>query len=234
MLGVIDADKIPEVERYIQASPEVRALYEELQENIALLAKKLAIMPPDRTKERILSEIDELEPTSTTTFTYQLWWAIAASLAALVFCVWSLLLTKQRTSLQNDLNKLRNQYTTLKDRCNERQEQWMLLADAQTERFLLKGNEKASQLETIAYWNEEQETSYLRILALPDLPPTQCLQLWADVDGEMVSLSIIPNEVGQLVDIPFKKEATSLNVTIEPAGGSEHPTVADLVASVSI
>jgi anti-sigma-K factor RskA len=242
VLGIIDPAEVPKVEKFIRISPEVKSAYEGLQESMAMLAKKLAIPPPPGTKESILRKIDDsVISTQQPTMDYQKWWAIAASLLAVVCSVWAISLSQQQASFQNEIKTLEDQYVVLKDQCNEKeslyaqqQEQWMMLANPKTEKYLLSGNDKAPKLETVAYWNEESQTSYLRILSLPAIPKGQCLQLWADVDGEMVNMNVLPDEIGQIVAIPFKKDATSLNVTIEPEGGSLHPNVANLVASVSI
>lgn len=241
VLGTIDPARISEVEKYIRNSNEVKSAYDELQDNLELLAKKVAASPPPGTKENILREIDQITASPTTATDYQRWWAIAASLTALAFCTWSLLLSQQSASKQKEIDNLKDQYIDLQKQCDEKQsqyamqqEQWMMLADPKTEKHLISGNEKAPQLETLAYWNKESKTSYLRILSLPDLPKDKCLQLWADVKGEMISLDVLSDKEGQIVVIPFKEYATSLNITIEPKGGSQHPTVVDLVASVSI
>ncbi len=59
--------------------------------------------------------------------------------------------------------------------------------------------------------------------------------MWADVDGKMINLGILKkDETNMPIDWKYLANAESLNVTIEPDGGSDHPTVADLVASISI
>ncbi len=241
VLGSIDPARISEVEDYIRNSEEVKSAYEELQENLELLATKVAAPPPLGTKENILSEIDKHSDLPQKKTNYQKWWAVAASIAAVTFCLFSMYQAQTQKTLTGEIKSLNEQYVNLQNECGEREkeyaqqrEQWQLLDDVSTEKYAIVGNKKAAGLETVAYWNKEKKRSYLSVLSLPKIPKDKCLQLWADVDGEMISVEIIPDKKGELVAIPFKEYATSLNITIEPQGGSAHPTLANLVASVSI
>jgi anti-sigma-K factor RskA len=241
VLGVIDPLEIPEVESYILSSPEVKKVYEELQENIEFLAKKLSSTPPMGTKQNILDQIDASSKTPQPITRPTNWLAIAAFIAAFICAMWAMRSDRQKSELQKSYLGLDEQYVNLQAQCVKKealyaqaQEQWMLLADPNMKKFLIKGNDRASALTTVAYLNDEQESSYLRILSLPALNEDKCLQLWADVDGEMISLIVLPKTSDQILTIPYMKDAESLNITIEPDGGSSHPTVANLVASVSI
>ena len=145
-------------------------------------------------------------------------------------------------SKDQKITELKTQFATLKEDCES---QNLRFADIQarldfinapsTEKYLLEGNSKAANFQTIAYWNDSSQKSMLQILGLPDLPEKHCLQMWADVDGVMINLGVIKSEQTTLpIDWKFLANAESLNVTIESEGGSEHPTVSNLVASISI
>ncbi len=245
VLGSIDPARIPEVEDYILRSPAVKAAYEELQDNIALLAQKVATPPPFGTKENILREIDQTiaatNPTLTTATDYRNWGIFFLTIVGLALGAWAVLLSQENKTLQKDKLRLEAQYATLQNQCDTKKEiyaqqeaEWMILADAQTQKFVIDGNDKATSLKTVAYRNAARQSAYLRIISLPTLPKEKCLQLWGDVNGEMISLKILPKAAGQTIAIPYQPEATSLNITIEPAGGSAHPTLANLIASVAI
>ena len=66
---------------------------------------------------------------------------------------------------------------------------------------------------------------------LPELDADHDYQLWADVEGEMIDMGVIAaNDPTQVMNyIPM---AESMNITIEPKGGSDHPTVSNLIASI--
>ena len=240
VLGVIDPEQKAVVEHYINTYPEVKSAYDELQENLEMLANKMAAAPPPGTRESIMNKLEDDVTTTADqpSFRRPMW--LAAALA-LLLGVSSLLLFQNNRDLQTQVESLQSDYTALEDRCNEnellfaqREADWEILADPRTKALLLNGNDRAAALETVAYWNESDQSAYLRILSFPDVPADQCLQLWADVDGEMVSVAILEDKRNEVIAIPFKVAATSLNITIEPKGGSDHATVENLVASVAI
>jgi hypothetical protein len=50
----------------------------------------------------------------------------------------------------------------------------------------------------------------------------------------MISIGLIAQDLAKYQDLVFLENAASLNVTIEPKGGSKEPTVSRLVASRAI
>ena len=68
---------------------------------------------------------------------------------------------------------------------------------------------------------------------LPNLPDNQTYQMWSDVDGEMIDMGLLPNDK-ELVTLKYIDRAESLNITIEPAGGNDHPTVERLISYVTL
>ena len=246
VLGIIDPTKVEEVEGYIRDYPEVKSAYDDLQDNIEMLAKKMAITPPSGLRADILKGIDETMSTQEAVEKpitgFPRWLTLAASIAAVGFCVWALALNAEKSTLNANVEQLEEDYRSLADECDTKdllyaqiQKEQQFLSDANTARYVLTSNQKAAGLKTVAYWNDKSKESFVQMVNLPKLPEGKCLQLWADVDGKMLNLNVLPDEAGNaLVAIPFKERATSLNITLEPLGGSDHPTVADLVASVSI
>jgi anti-sigma-K factor RskA len=57
--------------------------------------------------------------------------------------------------------------------------------------------------------------------------------MWSDVNGEMINMGTLGTD-NELVSLKYIENAESLNITIEPAGGSgsDHPTVEELVSYV--
>ena len=66
---------------------------------------------------------------------------------------------------------------------------------------------------------------------LPNLDEDHDYQMWADVEGEMINMGVI-SKSNKLTDMTYIDHAESLNITIEPAGGSDHPTVERLISNV--
>ena len=66
---------------------------------------------------------------------------------------------------------------------------------------------------------------------LDPLDTEHTYQMWADVDGEMINMGLVPAEQ-DYIPLRYIDKAESLNITIEPAGGSEHPTVEQLISNI--
>jgi hypothetical protein len=56
-------------------------------------------------------------------------------------------------------------------------------------------------------------------------------QMWADVDGVMINMGLLPADA-DLIPVKYIDRAESFNITIEPAGGNDHPTVENLISNV--
>ena len=85
----------------------------------------------------------------------------------------------------------------------------------------------------VALWNDEIGSGHAIMKNVPNAPTAHCYQLWADVNGKMVSLGILKTGE-EWMELKYLENAESLNVTIEKEGGSQHPTVTRLIANSAI
>jgi anti-sigma-K factor RskA len=106
-----------------------------------------------------------------------------------------------------------------------------LIEDRKTQPVYLKGSALAPAAQAIVYWNPQSKLAYLNPYALPTPPQGKQYQIWADVDGKMISLGLIDPKVVDFQKINHIDRAVSLNITIEPLGGSKSPNVAQLLAN---
>ena len=97
--------------------------------------------------------------------------------------------------------------------------------------FVLLGNQIAPDAKAVAYVNHATKKVVVKPQGLPDLSTDKTYQMWADVDGEMIDMGVIPTDT-DLVAMKYIDEAESLNITIEPAGGNDQPTVENLISNV--
>ncbi|NNF21626.1 MAG: anti-sigma factor [Saprospiraceae bacterium] len=239
ILGLTSDEETRKVESLIQSSEEIRKVYDELQDTILEMTMQTSIAPPGSLKNIVLDSIPENREVNVRTLPFR-YYAIAATLAAIVFAVfgfmqWSqkkqfeinnLVITEQLRELEilNDMN------TTFIDSLNS---QLAIINDPSTERYVLKGNDKSADFASIAYWNKDKKSAFLEVVNLPDPGEKKCFQMWYDIDGKMVSAGILPAGE-ESFSLKFDEKAESINITIEPEGGSDHPTVSNLIANVYI
>ena len=87
----------------------------------------------------------------------------------------------------------------------------------------------------IIYWNDELNRGQIRATnALRDLEPGQVYQLWADVDGALISLGTFTDQENSLQNLQYVEGVDAFNVTVEPEGGSETPTLRTLFANAQV
>lgn len=234
LLGTTSTEETLQVERYIAMYPEVRGTYNELQENLETFAKMHSIKPPEGLKDRILNSI-KVENVGRSRF---LRYTVAASFVAAIFAASSYFFWSQNQNLVEEntivTNKIKDLEEDMKERLEDVRNQFIVLNNPQTKRYTVKGNKNAQDLKAVAYINPVKRLSYINVSKLPNLPKDQCFQMWAEVNGEMVNLGII-QEAGdneKLLALPYAENAIGY-ITIEPKGGNETPTVANIVANIA-
>ena len=234
LLGETSLEESLQVERYIAMHPEVRASYNELQENLESYAKMHALKAPEGLKEQILLKIRQEKKQGSKFFKY----AIAASIAALLFAGASYFFYNQNMDLQQKntivTNKIKDLEMDMKVQLEDLRNQYIVLNNPNTKRYTVNGNRKAKELKAVAYINPVKKLSYINVSNLPQLPEDQCFQMWAEVNGELVNLGVIRKfeDKEQLLALPYADNAIGY-ITIEPTGGNETPTVKNIVANIN-
>ncbi|WP_297691378.1 anti-sigma factor [uncultured Eudoraea sp.] len=234
LLGTTSPEETMQVERYIAMYPTVRKTYNELQENLETFAKLHALKTPEGLKAKILNRI-KAQNTGRRKFQR---YAVAASIAALLFAGSSYFFWNQNQNLQDENVIVNNRIRTLEEDMKEQLEdvrnQFIVLNNPQTKKYAVNGNKKAKELKAVAYINPVKKLSYINVRNLPNLPDNQCYQMWAEVNGKMVNLGVIKNvdDKDRLRPLPYAENAVSY-ITIEPQGGNDSPTVKNIVANIS-
>ena len=245
LMGLCDPEEKKEVEAYIERYPEVRKEYEAMQRDIEAYARSIAERPPSGLKSESMQEIQSsrkegaLSASAPSASRSRLpIFAVLATLMSLALAAWLWTQKRQRTQ---QLAQLQKRYDTLASNYEKQQTSYTalraeraLLFHPATQTLILEGDAMGTAFYAAAFWNKDQAVGHINLEHLPKPPNAHCFQLWADVNGEMVSLGVLPSAQQRLIALPFMDNATSLNVTIEPEGGSEHPTVSRLIASVPV
>ncbi|MDM9632344.1 anti-sigma factor [Robiginitalea aurantiaca] len=222
-----------QVERYIAMYPEVRDTYRELEDNLETFARLYALKTPDGLKERIQQQIRN-QHTGRRRF---MRFAVAASIATLFFAASSFFFWNQNQNLQQENAMVTDQIRVLeadmKEQLEDVRNQFIVLNNPGTRKYVVNGNKKARELKAIAYVNPIKKLSYINVRNLPQLPEDQCYQMWAEVNGSMVNLGILKDieDKDKLMALPYGEKALGY-ITIEPKGGNVAPSVQNIVANI--
>ncbi|GAA3615802.1 anti-sigma factor [Flavivirga amylovorans] len=244
LLGETSSAQTEKVESYISKYPEVQNAYNTLQYNLEIVAKSNAVEAPKSILNNILEELDEKPVVSLNAQKkYKSWYkfAVAASIVAFVFAGTSYHFYSQKRKLSqenqivvDEIFDLRSDIAKNNLMLDNVMRQLLKLNNPETEKYIIKGNERAKNLKTVAYINPKEKTSMIDVVSLPQLPEEQCYQIWADLQGQMVSLGILSEADRQLMSIPYAENALALNITIEPKGGNTIASMENTVAAISL
>ncbi len=243
VLGLTTLEETREVERYAEAHPDVQAEIDALRNAIEQYAAQYAVPPSQELKDKILSGIEAEEQgrlrktnrNGSNGGRYLLYASVAILLLSVAVGGWSWWRTQ---SLEKDYNYLASQYATLVRQCDQLQKQEQrnrqvvaFVNEDATQVVHLTGTDISPEAHVVVYWNEATQSAMLNMVNMPTPPPGKQYQIWADVEGVMINAGLLQTDSNDLQPIQVIADAESLNITIEPAGGSEHPTVAFLVAN---
>ncbi|WP_111308088.1 anti-sigma factor [Confluentibacter sediminis] len=244
LLGETTSAETEMVETYLSKYPEVQNAYNTLQFNLEVVAKSNAIEAPKHILNHILDEIDETPVISINAYKkYKTWHklGVAASIAALAFATWSFSLYNQKEKLSkenqvvvDEIFDLRSDIQMNNKKLDDIMRQFKQLNDPETYKYIIEGNSRAKNLKTVAYINAKDKTSMIDVVSLPKLPEEQCYQIWAELQGKMVSLGILSETDRQLKTIPYTENALGLNITIEPKGGNTIASLENSVAEITL
>jgi len=248
LLGV-DEQHANEVERMIQEHQEVAQAYEQAQRDLFIYADSIAAKPPSHLQNSILTAIDEPTMPSVTSLQTEdkndknsnvNWLSIAAMILALVSLggLWytnnqNELLREEITAIKKESDGFKKDLSTSQSQITDLNEQLYKVSSAETKKYILAN--AMNTVKAVIYHNDQDNFANLEISSLPPLDSEHDYQLWADIEGEMISLAVIDGSNDNLnLNPSLLKEAVSINLTVEKAGGSYHATVANLVANVVV
>ncbi len=233
LMGATSPIESQEAEYFIEKFPEVRNTYEELQENLENYAASYAVKVPGDLRSKILKQTQSKPQRAFSIL------AIAACMISILFSLVAFMIYQQNQELLKDrqltsnlLENLNDDIVSNRELLQSVEKQFMVLNSAATQKYILTGNRKARKLEAVAYVNQLEKKSYIHVASLPELPDEQVYQMWAEVDGKLVPLDILKLTKDNLVEIPYEERMASLNVTIEPKGGSKVANKENEVATI--
>lgn len=162
-------------------------------------------------------------------------WLVALAALTLMAAAW---LFYQNHQQDQAYATLQQEYEILRRECDETNDvNQGLLIELQTIRqsgnslIQMRGTDKAPEAIASILYNSENQKTYLDVINLPTPPSDKQYQLWAIVDGTPVSMGVFDVLIDStgLQEVPFIDNPQAFAVTLEPRGGSEVPTLEEMV-----
>jgi len=241
ILGALETTTKLEVEAVIAQDSDLRIQLQELEQSFENLGLENSVAPPEEVKSAILNAIGQadnsLHKLERKEKSYKSWFRLAAAAAVVLFfnsiflIVQNSTIKEQLLSVQTETQQIQKNQESIEKAYDDQQMLLAFLSDPSTKRYTLEGNAQMPKTRLVSYINDEDKSVMVNTTQLETLSDEQDYQMWADVDGEMIDMGVIDNSQ-PLLAMQYVEKAESLNITIEPKGGSEHPTVANLISNV--
>lgn len=240
VLGDVTPEEVQKVELLRIDHRVIRERLSDLEKTMEKSALENAVSAPAGTKECIMKSISGKNISDTTESSpapksVNQWWKYLATVAVAALAIW-MVMRYQIQDRDVTIEEQEAEIAQLHKDCDKLNEIYAYINHGGTMPYLLDGSAFGKESQVIVYWNEQLRQSMLKVIELPGIQADQTYQLWADVDGHMLSLGTFDAglAVSDAIPMNYLDEATSLNITVEPKGGSEHPTVSTLAANITI
>ncbi|GAB4159754.1 MAG: hypothetical protein Tsb0033_14710 [Winogradskyella sp.] len=239
LLGELNTQECEQIEQALASDTELKAKFDALEKDFEILGLENAITPPKGIKHQLIQDIKEAKniKNKKNNSNLKFYLGIAASIAALLM-IGSFWMYKELSDLKQQLQTVEIEKTELNDKLNNLNQQleqetelFATLTHPDTKQYVLKGNTLMPDGKVLSYVNHNTKTVVINTERLPKLDEAHDYQMWADVEGDMINMGVIAKDQN-LMAMTYIDHAESLNITIEPAGGNDHPTVSKLVTNV--
>lgn len=196
---------------------------------------EMAMSPKEEAVVRELPLDSEQSAKNQTPFA---WIAAAAAVLLAAYLAWewqsSLALQDEMQNIivqqENRVDNLESDLQGLELSKEEMQRSLAVLSDPNLQKVALNSVKEELSAAATIYWNPEEKKTYFLRNELPPEPSDAQYQLWAIVRGKPVSIGLLAlNEETNLQLMEGIDKADAFAITLEPLGGSENPTLEQMV-----
>lgn len=240
VLGELSMAESEQLEAILKQDSDLKSLKETIEKQLEHLAFENKIEPPSSIKSNLMSAVSgkAVKVASIARHNSNSRYVKVMAGVAAVLVVGLCYMLVQFNDLNNELklaeednNTLKNTINNLSKDLNDTKAWYAIINDPDVKKYVLTGNTLLPEAKVISYINDTNKSVVLNTEGLPALDDAHDYQMWADVEGEMINMGLIDKNQDMIV-MNYIDDAESLNITIEPAGGSDHPNVSKLVSNI--
>ncbi|MFN4197980.1 MAG: anti-sigma factor domain-containing protein [Flavobacterium sp.] len=243
--GLLNEQEVEEVNKMASQHPEIKKEIIHIEKTMMALSGSISPSIPVEHFEAIKNKIfgtpseettPEVIPLSTKRNyrEYVAWAAVLVLLAGLGY----LFLEMNKSNdfiknLEDEKSKMVTKMDTLEFEALSKQRLIELLRDPNNQIVDLTGQDAAPKSAAKIYWNSENQKVYVDGMGLPDPPEGMVYQVWALKLNPLTPMSIgllddFKSNDAKIFEVDQVYEAEAFGITLEPAGGSETPTLEQL------
>lgn len=256
VLGQLTPQEVNEVEAYRAKYAEVDEEIRQIEEAMEQYATAHAITPPANLKGDIWRQLEGNQPTAGTSVsppkivhinnrnnTYR-WLAAAsivlllASLSANIYLYHELKTSvaeldkahQENSVLVDNMQVLKTDYNNTNNQLNTATAQLDIMRNPENRVVKMAGQAISPTSVAVVYWDTITGKTFIDPATLPVPPQGQQYQLWAIAGGKPVDAGVfdVTQDKKGLQAVKAVNAAEMFAVTLEPAGGSVSPTLANM------
>jgi len=233
--GELDEKTTQEIEAQLKVDNDLRSAYYAIEKKIELLAFRYGIKPSLDTKRQLMENPSIMNihmVAGEKEIVGFSWLSVAASVVTVGSMIISIYFWNQWQTSDKKLSLLiaekeiiANNFQQANQQLEEVKGDIAVLVSPAFSRLILKGTSNSPNAEAVIYWNKEEQAILLNSASLAVLDTKQQYQLWALLDGQPIDAGTFDAQSGQFQMMKEIASADAFAITIEPKGGSQHPTL---------
>ena len=239
--GALPENEMNEVEEALASSIKIKKEIEVIESSLISLAENVAPALSAQVWQYISDAINTIIPLRDKEEKSFNWGAVTGWAAAVLLLGGLLWLFNQNSTLEDNIYLTTEENTKLEQQLNETQTELAeaesiltIIRDKDYNEVPLPGNpDVAPDAFAKIYYNKEQGVAYVDSKGLPEPPAGKVYQVWS-----LIMEPLTPSSMGLLNNLTASAEglykfedfpdAEGFGITLEPAGGSETPTLTQL------
>ena len=239
VLGLLSDEERAGIVTALSEYPELRQELAAIEAALEVYGKTAAIAPAANVKDRVMRDVQDSLPESVRKNPRgsgrggQGLWSIIAILATLGLIV-SLFFLNQRN---RELKSVTSDNNTALDSCaqqnailGQRVELLEKLLAPGSQIIPLQPTEVFADLQLYLYPNASTGDNFIQLVNVPAISEDQSFQLWALKSGaDPQPLDVFQADGEAILEVAFVPDAENYAITIEPRGGSQVPTLENLI-----
>ncbi len=241
--GLLTEAENREVSEHAKSYPEIEKEIRSIEAGVLALSKAASPGVTEKSRiEQLWATMDErenkpvikMEKPRTNWFAYTGW---AAALVLLAGLWWVYNQNQElRTDMQtrvNEVQQLESQIEAARNSLVQTRELFNQLRDKDVTIVPLSGQQVAPDAYARAYWKKDAQEVFIDAQGLPEPPPGMVYQVWSLKLSPLTPTSIgllesFATDDNKVFVLPTTNETEAFGITLEPAGGSESPTLEQL------
>jgi anti-sigma-K factor RskA len=235
VMGLCSTEEEKELEELRRQNPLLHDAILQYEMEMENKMQQNITLPPGEVDEKILSRLQSLNDTVTAVGTTNIspvkkisavkpWWKIAAAAALVLFIVSSYFnysLIKKNKQLEVLAKNSSTETLPLSD--------YAVITNPAITPVAMYGVGTHAICRCTMFWDKKTGKAYIMIHHLPRSSSAKDYQLWAEVDGKMISVGIINDDIrGRFIEVAnVPAGSIAFSVTLEQKGGTNSPTLAE-------